>query len=1061
NAFATGQDVYFGQGKFQPNTPQGKQLIAHELAHTIQQKDAPVARQAKAPDEAEAKPAPTENAQDTPPVAMQSAQAAGQAPQVSQPGDRSEREADNAAQQVTSGKTVSPGTITPMRKDEEKPVSTYRIQRQAAVAAPEAEAPTAQPAEKEAAAAPISRNPVGGAAAPGTPPPPPQSTGAGISLASPRFTLPAGWEDKFDKRGNADVPVYLGKLAAGTIKVHKSGQDYETPTLQAIPLNLPALAPLRGTKGEPVLAVKIKKSAITGYITVAGPGGKPAGNPQKVMRTIKEHSREFGWAGIDVGKLPEVKSELKEGTLTFQVTNFPFKLGGFLNGSADFELINEQVKFKGSANIQLGGVADSTMNIERMEDGTLKGDGEANISIAKFSGKLNAKFVGGIVDIEGKVGYKTEKLSGEVTLLVTDAVTANTLAEKQLGPEQIIASAKAAQTPAPDSDGPKPGPRKLAGYGTLDFAFTDWLAGKATVIIDGKGDVTVIGKIAPPAEKELFPQKDYAKQLIKLEVRAPYGVPVIGNIYLFANIGLIAEARIGPAKIYNIEINGVYSTDPKVLQKFDMGASFNMSAYAGLKLRGERGVGLEILSHDIKAGVGANATAGVKGYVDARPTIGYREKADPKEGKKGEFFIKGHMELAAQPFLGLSGDLFVELDSPWWSPAPDKKWTWPLGQLEYPLPGEFGLAADIDYVLGSQQIPEIKFSEAKFDSNKFMTDLMRENVPKKSKGEQDKPAKFTESPDTKAAPGKGAGKGAAGSAGGAKAGSGGLANQPAAKPTVQPGGKKKDKKPPSDPKLKAEGEKKKQELLKGGAKKPSEKDVKEAKQKEDPKVKSEKEHDAKLKAGLSALDALTQRYAKDGATKDELEAGVKSVRRKFKVFKSIQIKDGGDRWRYFYVASDGSLEGPKEKIVPKPHVTYGPLDSLKRPTGITAVLAKPLGKGSAANRNIRPPGFPPKGTTIHPYARAHLLGDQLGGSGKDKRNLVTFSQRKYNSGEMSKHEGRIRKAVENGEIVDYKVRPIYRGNDLIPIAINIEAKSIGKGTIDISFALANIIWEGE
>lgn len=38
SAFALGSDIYFGEGKYQPGTPAGDWLIAHELTHTIQQK---------------------------------------------------------------------------------------------------------------------------------------------------------------------------------------------------------------------------------------------------------------------------------------------------------------------------------------------------------------------------------------------------------------------------------------------------------------------------------------------------------------------------------------------------------------------------------------------------------------------------------------------------------------------------------------------------------------------------------------------------------------------------------------------------------------------------------------------------------------------------------------------------------------------------------------------------------------------------------------------------------------------------------------------------------------
>jgi hypothetical protein len=36
-AFTTGTDIYFNSGKYSPDSPEGKQLLAHELTHTIQQ----------------------------------------------------------------------------------------------------------------------------------------------------------------------------------------------------------------------------------------------------------------------------------------------------------------------------------------------------------------------------------------------------------------------------------------------------------------------------------------------------------------------------------------------------------------------------------------------------------------------------------------------------------------------------------------------------------------------------------------------------------------------------------------------------------------------------------------------------------------------------------------------------------------------------------------------------------------------------------------------------------------------------------------------------------------
>jgi len=65
-AFATGTDVYFAQGEYKPNTTDGDKLIAHELAHVVQQRGAPTSG----------------------PLT------------VSTPGDSMEREADSVADQI-------------------------------------------------------------------------------------------------------------------------------------------------------------------------------------------------------------------------------------------------------------------------------------------------------------------------------------------------------------------------------------------------------------------------------------------------------------------------------------------------------------------------------------------------------------------------------------------------------------------------------------------------------------------------------------------------------------------------------------------------------------------------------------------------------------------------------------------------------------------------------------------------------------------------------------------------------------------------------------------------
>ena len=61
-AFTYGRDVFFGAGRYQPHTPEGGRLLAHELVHTVQQRPgAPLHRAAiqRAPDLPNTAPQPT------------------------------------------------------------------------------------------------------------------------------------------------------------------------------------------------------------------------------------------------------------------------------------------------------------------------------------------------------------------------------------------------------------------------------------------------------------------------------------------------------------------------------------------------------------------------------------------------------------------------------------------------------------------------------------------------------------------------------------------------------------------------------------------------------------------------------------------------------------------------------------------------------------------------------------------------------------------------------------------------------------------------------------------
>ncbi len=132
-------------------------------------------------------------------------------------------------------------------------------------------------------------------------------------------------------------------------------------------------------------------------------------------------------------------------------------------------------------------------------------------------------------------------------------------------------------------------------------------------------------------------------------------------------------------------------------------------------------------------------------------------------------------------------------------------------------------------------------------------------------------------------------------------------------------------------------------------------------------------------------------------------------------------------------------------------ISYGELDSLGRPTGAQATLTKDMiGSGSAASSNIIPPGFAGGGKGGAGHARGHLIGKQLGGSGKDPRNLVTLYQNPVNTPVMRDFETSVRKTVESGQTVNYSATPIYQGSNLIPSGVTLKAVGSDGFRLDVT-----------
>jgi DNA/RNA non-specific endonuclease len=109
--------------------------------------------------------------------------------------------------------------------------------------------------------------------------------------------------------------------------------------------------------------------------------------------------------------------------------------------------------------------------------------------------------------------------------------------------------------------------------------------------------------------------------------------------------------------------------------------------------------------------------------------------------------------------------------------------------------------------------------------------------------------------------------------------------------------------------------------------------------------------------------------------------------------------------------------------------------------------------GSAADPGIRPPGL--DALPARNRARAHLLGRQLGGSGDLPANLVALYQTRANTPVMRDYETAVAEAVQAGETIRYRVRPIYPNPSSggAPSAIRITA--VGDRGFHLDVTIAN------
>lgn len=142
------------------------------------------------------------------------------------------------------------------------------------------------------------------------------------------------------------------------------------------------------------------------------------------------------------------------------------------------------------------------------------------------------------------------------------------------------------------------------------------------------------------------------------------------------------------------------------------------------------------------------------------------------------------------------------------------------------------------------------------------------------------------------------------------------------------------------------------------------------------------------------------------------------------------------------MTSDEAVDAVKEAIISfynnlqNGWIVYGPLDSYGRATGAVGSITRTMiWTGTATSTKVNPEDY----ESGQGLARGHLIAKSLGGSGTDKRNLVTIYQNPVNCPIMSGYENTIKLVVLAGQSVYMKVKPFYVDDNGMPLFLTMHA----------------------
>ncbi len=675
-AYTLGQDIVFAASRYAPETPAGQQLLAHELTHTIQQSGGArpglIQRQPWGPfKQPRTLPMPGPMRRDP---CTPAAVTAGQSEVVELKGTREFKPSDDLADMIECAEPAALGVRVQFGTLASGMIYVRRV----------------------------------GAPRPG-------STGGGSG-----GTFGGGRSGG----GGAGSSWDAGGGGRGL---------YETVDDDAyIDLTHPAF-PGAGRFAPPRMYLTVRNSVVTGYVSFFPSDRVPWFMIGK-WRQVFTVERLLGFRGLSKVEVTKHTNEVRNGVLRYALNDFTFQLqsnaalGGTVirtddgpTGTGNFSVIDDAQSFSAEAVIEAPGIAEGRMPLHRTA-GRIFGAQSFALTLkptdafgGTFSGNVQGSFADGMLTIQGTARYRSRKVNGSVTMM---------LAPRAQAWEHVVRQLPAsANAPKVTAGAALKSDLVLVGWGTVNFAVSEWLTGSVSVVVDPDGYITSHGILRPTREFQFL--ADVEKYSVKKELVPPIEKEVTfatvwaASVNGHASFELWGGARLGPGRIYGLEVEGTFSTRPGSVFEARATGRANLSAWAKLEAK----LKLELNAKALGVAKVARVTptiigsATVRAYVEIQPTFERIATGAPDEAN---YKITGKLEAAGAVDLGLRG--YVDFKVLGFGPRIN------FGRYELPL-GSLGMIAEISHVLGSNDPIELKYELTEFDENKFgshVEDLIQE-----------------------------------------------------------------------------------------------------------------------------------------------------------------------------------------------------------------------------------------------------------------------------------------------------------------------------------------------